>query len=49
MVWPVHGRAGDVAALNTDEVARLRDELNPPPHLYSLSTRYLKQRQAARD
>jgi hypothetical protein len=31
-----HGRAEDVANLDLDEVTRLLDELNLPPHLHGL-------------
>lgn len=43
-----HGRAEDVATLDLDEVARLLDELNLPPHLYSLWSRFLESRHVAR-
>ena len=43
-----HGRAEDIASLDLDEVARLLDELNLPPHLYSLWVRFLRHRHAAR-
>ncbi len=43
-----HGRAEDIASLDLDEVARLLDELNLPPHLYSLWVRFLRPRHAAR-
>ena len=43
-----HGKAEDVAALDLDEVARLLDELNLPPHLHSLWSRFLEHRHAAR-
>ena len=43
-----HGRAEDVATLDLDEVALLLDELNLPPHLYSLWSRFLEHRRAAR-
>ncbi len=36
-----HGRADDIASLDLDEVARLLDELNLPPHLHSLWARFL--------
>ncbi len=42
-----HGRAEDVAGLDLDEVARLLDELNLPPHLRSLWVRFLEHRHAA--
>ena len=31
-----HGKAEDVAELDLDEVSRLLEELNLPPHLHSL-------------
>lgn len=43
-----HGRAEDVATLDLDEVARFLDELNLPPHLYSLWSRFLESRHVAR-
>lgn len=43
-----HGRADDIAGLDLDEVARLLDELNLPPHLHSLWARFLEPRHAAR-
>jgi hypothetical protein len=43
-----HGKAEDVAALDLDEVARLLDELNLPPHLHSLWSRFLEHCHAAR-
>ncbi len=39
-----HGRADDIAGLDLDEVARLLDELNLPPYLYSLWSRFLEAR-----
>ena len=43
-----HGRAEDVATLDLDEVTRVLDELNLPPHLYSLWSQFLEHRHAAR-
>jgi hypothetical protein len=43
-----YGRAEDIADLDLDEVARLLDELNLPPHLHSLWSRFLESRRAAR-
>ena len=43
-----HGRTEDIASLDLDEVARLLNELNLPPHLYSLWARFLEPRHAAR-
>jgi hypothetical protein len=43
-----HGRAEDVARLDLDEVERLLDELNLPPDLHSLWSRFLEYRDAAR-
>ena len=43
-----HGKAEDVASLNLDEVARLLDELNLPPHLRSLWSRFLESRHDTR-
>jgi hypothetical protein len=43
-----HGRAEDIASLDLDEVARLLDELNLPPHLHSLWARFLEPRHVAR-
>jgi hypothetical protein len=43
-----HGRAQDVAALDLDEVARLLEDLNLPPEIYSLWARFLEYRRAAR-
>ncbi len=43
-----HGRSEDIAALNLDEVAALLEELNLPPHLYSLWQRFLAARYAPR-
>jgi hypothetical protein len=43
-----HGRAGDIATLDLDEVARVLDELNLPPHLYRLWARFLRSRDAKR-
>jgi hypothetical protein len=37
-----HGKAEDVANLDLAEVARLLDELNLPPHLHSLWSRFLE-------
>ncbi len=31
-----HGRAEDIAGLDLEEVARLLDDLNLPPHVHSL-------------
>jgi hypothetical protein len=43
-----HGKAKDVASLDLDEVACLLDELNLPPHLHSLWSRFLESRHVAR-
>lgn len=43
-----HGKAQDVASLDLDEVARLLDELNLPPYLHSLWSRFLESRHVAR-
>lgn len=43
-----HGRSADIAALDLDEVASVLDELNLPPHIYSLWVRFLASRYAAR-
>jgi hypothetical protein len=43
-----HGKAEDVANLDLAEVARLLDELNLPPYLYSLWSRFLEPDHVAR-
>ena len=43
-----HGKAEDIAELDLDEVARLLEELNLPPHLGSLWARFLGPRHATR-
>jgi hypothetical protein len=43
-----HGKAEDIASLDLDEVARLLDELNLPPYLHSLWSRFLESRHVAR-
>jgi hypothetical protein len=42
------GKAEDVAHLDLDEVARLLDELNLPPYLHSLWSRFLEPHYVAR-
>jgi hypothetical protein len=44
----MHGRAEDIASLDLDEVARLIDRLDLPPHFYSLWSRFLESRRVAR-
>jgi hypothetical protein len=43
-----HGKAEDVANLDLAEVARLLDELNLPPYLHSLWSRFLEPHHVAR-
>lgn len=43
-----HGRAEDAATLDLGEVARLLDELNLPPHVYSLWARFLESHHVTR-
>ena len=43
-----HGKAEDVANLDLGEVARLLDELNLPPYLHSLWSRFLEPHHVAR-
>ena len=43
-----HGKAEDVAILDLAEVARLLDDLNLPPHLHSLWSRFLEPHDVAR-
>lgn len=40
----LHGRAGDIRSLDLEEVARLLDELNLPPHLDRLWRDFLRER-----
>ena len=41
-----HGRAEDIAQLDLEEVARLLDTLDLPPHLHRLWARFLESRHA---
>ncbi len=43
-----HGRDEDIRSLDIDEVARLLDELDLPPDIYSLWSRFLAARRAPR-
>ncbi|MCX6029982.1 MAG: hypothetical protein NT169_11890 [Chloroflexi bacterium] len=43
----LHGRAQDVRALDLIEVTHLLDDLNLPPHLYRLWSRFLEVRSVA--
>ena len=43
-----HGKAEDVAMLDLDEVAHILDELNLPPHLFSLWSSFLESRHDTR-
>lgn len=42
-----HGRSGDIARLDLDEVAALLDELHLPTHLHRLWVEFLEARRAA--
>ena len=43
-----HGRSEDIARLDLVEVCNVLDELNLPPHLYSLWSRFLASRHVSR-